>query len=620
MGAPHNDVLENCLPFIIGVTGHRDIHNSTNSEQQTSYKDDVRQALLYWREVVGPNTPIWLMTGLAAGADLLAAEVALEMQQSAELGAFKVIGCLPMPLANFQTDFKGSSYAPDAVEQLNNVIAALELNNNQLIEVRHSLSDEDYNTAIVDQSYGPLRNSLYLNQGLFISKYSNVLLSLWDGKPSQGVGGTADIVMYKLGAEVAWPQGTENPALQPTSDFDGQTSGLVHHICVSRLTQDESFNAAPVFEFIEHTQGNTGVSVGKLYSSLRKNEQNDNYLKDFLSKEFVKLVAELTVHNAKACQHSAKQIIDEGIGLKDTAPIFKTADALALASQAEYRKFVLMFFLLAIPGYGLYEIAGNWVNSEIGLGIFALIFVVILSCWWVIRQTAKKDMKWNYQLARGVAEAMRIRGFLNMADIDPSSTTLIPRRFRLHLPLLNHAISVAELDWWRHPTPFQRQDIEQKWLRDQLGFLNSRLQLSANSFKELIYKRPRYAASMANRYARGFFYGSIGIGIVLLVLMLLQLTMQLTVFTQVNEWLMLILQYSLMMAGLIMLWSELAGYEMTAKGYESLEDLYCRALVLLEGQLTPSKKLMLLDLAREAMFEHVSWTSSEMNNDLKQKQ
>ncbi len=615
----HNAVLENCLPFIIGVTGHRDIHNTITSEQQIPYKNDIRQALLHWREVVGSDTPIWLMTGLAAGADLLTTEVALEMQQADELGAFKIIGCLPMSLAHYKPDFNRLSYAPDAVEQLNTIVSALNLDENELIQVRHNLSEEDYQVAINDSSYGALRNSLYLNQGLFISKYSNVLLSLWDGKPSLGVGGTGDIVLYKLGAEVIWPEGTENPALQPTSDFDGQTSGLVHHINVARVTQSESSKVDAGDGFIEYTEGKP-VSVGTLYSSLRKSEQNDSYLQDFLSKEFVKLVNELAVHNAKASQHSVADDADGNMGLQGTKSIFKTADSLALAAQTEYRKFVLMFFLLAIPGYALYEIAGNWVNSDMGLGIFTLIFVAILSCWWVINRAAKKDLKWNYQLARGVAEAMRIRGFLNMADIEPSATTLIPRRFRLHLPLLNHAIGIAELDWWRHKVSFQQQDIEQKWLRDQLSFLSSRLQQSAGSFKELIYKRPKYAANMANRYSWGFFYCSIAIGVVLIVLMSLQLILQVAVFIQINEWLMLILQYSLMMAGLIMLWSELAGYEMTAKGYESLEDLYRRALVLLEGKLTPSKKQMLLDLAREAMFEHVSWTSSEMNNDLKQKQ
>ena len=69
-----------------------------------------------------------------------------------------------------------------------------------------------------------------------------------------------------------------------------------------------------------------------------------------------------------------------------------------------------------------------------------------------------------------------------------------------------------------------------------------------------------------------------------------------------------------------MLWSELAGYEVTAKGYESLEELYKRAQILLTDELTPSKKQMLLDLAHEAMVEHVMWTTAEMKNDLKNKQ
>ncbi|URQ90089.1 DUF1273 domain-containing protein [Pseudoalteromonas sp. SCSIO 43101] len=605
--------FENCLPFIIGVTGHRDL------DQPERYKDDIRKALTFWLDEVDPSTPIWFLSGLAIGADLLATEVALELQETVKDKKLKIIGCLPMPLENYAMDFEGLQYAPAAREKLYNVIAQLKKDENELIEVRHSLSHETYHSAIHDKSYSSARNSLYLNQGLFIAKYSNVLISLWDGKEAKGIGGTADIVRYKLGDKVSWPVGTENPALQSTSDFDGQTPGLVHHLLASRHNSGESLTINCKTEFTQHIT-NISIPIGELYSSIGKSEKADSFLQSFLSREFKKLTSDLTLFNRQARDLEIGQEHDNDVGLEETASIFKAADALALLTQTTYRNFVLVFFLLAIPGYCLYEISSNWVNTGVGLGIFSIIFMVILSCWWVIKKTTNQDIKWKYQLARGVAEAMRVRGFLNIANVEPSATTLIPRRFRLHFPLLNHAVSVAEFDWWRHPSEFNKQYIEQKWLHDQLNFLNSRLQQSANSFSELLYKRPSYAANLASKFSRGFFYGAIFTGVALMVLMSIQYMFKVTLFLHLNTWLMLLLQYNLMISGLIMLWSELAGYEVTAKGYESLEELYKRAQILLTDELTPSKKQMLLDLAHEAMVEHVMWTTAEMKNDLKNKQ
>ena len=606
--------LQNCLPFIIGVTGHRNICITESSTQLNIQKEEIRQAITYWQDVIGSDTPLWIMTGLAAGADLLATEVALELQKEYKPGTIRVFGCLPMPLADYKRDFENLSYAPNAIKKLEEIIPLMQLEQNELFEVRHNLSETQYQSAIADTNYGELRNSLYLNQGLFVAKYCNVLLSLWDGEKAMGSGGTADIVMYKLGAKVTWPNGTENPALQPVSDFDGQTSGLVHHIPVKRQNLKSSHKNFPddktiLAKYIVASP----LIIGELYSSLKLKELESDFVQSFLSKEFKTLISELILHNAVAAKFVLKPSSINEPGLKTCNAIFKTADNMAIERQSQYRKYVL-----AIPGYCLYEISSSWINSDIGLGIFSFILLVLLSCWAVITYTANNNIKWKYQLARGVAEAMRIRGYLNMADIEPSSAPLIPRRFRLHLPLHNHAITIAELDWWLENFEYNAKDIEKYWLKSQLEFLTPNLELNQNSFKELLYDRPKLASNIVSRYARHFFYASIGFSIVLVASMTAQSFMTLPWLNNANTWLMLLVQYSLMFSGLIVLWGELAGYKDKALGYESLKALYSRALPLLSGDFTQSKKEMLLELAREAMFEHVNWTSSEKNSDLKE--
>lgn len=609
------------LPFVIGVTGHRDINDSNGESLNTNLKRDIHQALTYWRELLGEETPIWLLSGLAAGADLLAVEVALELQEEWGEGSLHIIACLPMPLINYEHDFDGLDYAPQALEQLKQTIATLDKSSNDTLVVRHNLNDQDYQCAINDYNYGELRNSLYLNQGLFVAKYSNVLLSLWDGNAALGCGGTADVVKYKLGASVNWPAGTENPSLKPISDFDGQTAGLVHHIPTARLkvsATNKPISAIDSFTPSGSIEGKE-LPVGQLFACLNLDEAQNTLLADFISLEFAKLTEELALYNKSAVNFSVETYSAPETGLSASQRIFEVADALAMTAQMKYRKIIITFFLFAIPGFACYELAGNLVNSEVGSRVFFLTLLAIFSCWGLIQYAAKKDLKWEYQRARGVAEGMRIRGFLNVANVPPSSAPLIPRRFRCHLPLLNHAVAVAEMDGWRTQFDFEQQRVEQTWLSDQRSFLQSRLQLKANTISDFLYKRPLLAANTIGYWAKVCFRVAIVLGVLLLILMVTQQILHHSHFSEINNGLMLALQYSLMLGGVIALWSELAGYESTARGYESLDQLYERAQSLLYGEFTHSKRLMLQELAREAMFEHVSWTNSEMSNDLKQK-
>lgn len=611
-----------CLPFIIGITGHRDIGSFNDVKGINDCKRILKETFEYWRQIVGPHTPLWVYTGLAAGADLISLEVALDMQQGLPVGSMRVIGCLPMPLENFRMDFDKDEGENGWLAKQTSLLKRLQHQGNEVFEVKHALTASQYEEAIVDQNYGEFRNSLYLNQGLFIAKYCNVLISLWDGEESRGIGGTAEVISYKLGAEVQWPEGTENSVLKPISDFDGQTPGIVHHLPVTREGKCSKKNKTEKnikLKQFANLQNLQLPPIGRLYTSEKVNVGGTSFLGHFLSEEFTVLLSELAVHNKAITQSTVSKKITKNPGLEEKNSIFQAADSLALALQAQYRKLVRIFFFFALPGYILYELAGNLTSTKLGFAVWSIIFLAILSCWGFIQFAARKDLKWKYQLARGVAESMRIRGFLNYANIEPSPTPLIPRRFRLHLPLLNHSISVAELAWWQHEFKFDSKKLKETWIKSQLDFLQSRLNSKTLSFVDLIYNRPKMAKKQMTKYARLFFYLAIFFGMILTTLLALPFLASIKLIEQSSDTLMLLVQYSLMLAGIIALWSELAGYEDMSNGYESLEELYQRASQLIEGEMTASKKNMLLELAREAINEHVTWTSSEKKNDLKQR-
>lgn len=640
MALSRRHLLSN-LPFIIGFSGHRDIFHADESiDCNKNIKEQVRSVILHWFNHLNPTshhnasneitTPIWILTGLAEGADLLAIEVALELQTELGNDAIRVIGCLPMPLENFKQDFEfESDNSLISIEQFNFLVNELRQPYNELIEVKHALTDDEMHQAVNDVNYGSLRNSLYLNQGLFIAKYCNVLVALWDGKKAQGTGGTADIVRYKLGFDIQWPSGTEHSALQAISEFDGQTAGLVHHLPTVRLknTSVQNENQSVIIDTLsadDQVLINYEPPIGKLYSYHYEQNGQQSELTCFISKEFNTLVNELKYFN----EFSANKLSEiteptykspHKSGLSVSQPIFEAADNIALKAQTSYRSLVKWFFIFAIPGFACYEITGNFVNSITGSTIISVTLLAIVACSLIVTFAAKRNLKWKYQLARGVAEGIRIRGFLNLSNIPPAATSIIPRRFRSFYPLFNHAISVAELDWWRQNEVATMDEINVGWLEDQRLFLNSKLQLNASSLNDILYKRPLYASRLFSQAAKTCFRVSIILGALLLLSMISQQVLKVNLFNESNNWLMLTLQYSLMTSGLFALWNELCGYEETAKGYQSLYELYCRAQSLFTGQMSQAKSVMLQDLAKEAMFEHVSWSNAESSTDLKQK-
>jgi hypothetical protein len=640
--------LSKCLPFIIGITGHRDIVPTLDLEKKIS------DSLNAWRGHIDTNTPIWLLNGLAAGADLLVVEVALKLQKEWGQGKLKIIGCLPMPEEDYKADFENLEYAPDATKKFEKVVEQIKNGNGEIFTTRATLSEPDYQYAIKDMNYGELRNSLYLNQGLFVAKYSNVLLSLWDGKPAKGAGGTADVTHYKLGKNIEWPSQTENNALKPVSDFDGQTSGLVHHIPVKRYKDQDTPLATVKFIPSSYVMPSSLIKeednkkeYGKLYDSDQDKGQNQSYFSSFITKEFSTLRDQLKTYNS--------MVIDYVPEKETPQSLHDIADGIAGGYQQKYRIMTFAFLMISVVGYVCYELIGApiAVTTEVRGSFILIVLLMIGTASGVIRFTASRDWKWKYQLARGVAEGGRIRSGLNLADFPPSSVPLIPRTYRPHVVLLNHAISITELEWWRNEVPYSQKrfesedefDFDEKktnpkkeiekhknthwevvkssvrsqWVHSQSEFLESRLSLTCHSFWDFLYKRPELAALQMSRWAKGWFCGAIYSGVVVLALLITQYFMEASIFSNTNNWLMLLVQLCLLIGGVIALWRELAGYESTAKGYSNLKELYDRADKLLEGEFTTSKHQMLLDLAREAIFEHVSWTMSESNNDIKNK-
>jgi hypothetical protein len=146
----------------IGVTGHRHLPEGVKWRERITEALDLIEALL----APAGDTPLaWLaISSLAEGADRLVAEVIL-----ARPGSLLEVP-LPLPRDDYQTDFK-SGESKAAFARL-------------------------YEQASV-VTYAPCfasRPSAYEWAGLAMVGRSDIVIAVWDGLPSRGVGGTGDIV------------------------------------------------------------------------------------------------------------------------------------------------------------------------------------------------------------------------------------------------------------------------------------------------------------------------------------------------------------------------------------------------------------------------------------------
>jgi len=191
------------MHLTIGITGHRDLVE----EEVPALKEAVRDFFLQMRRDY-PDLDLQLITPLAEGSDRLVTDVALEL-------GIDLIVPLPMPQAEYEKDFS----SPEAIEAFRSSLKKARIIHLRSLSVAGS---RPATAADHDRQYAQL--------GIFISNHSQVLLALWDGKPSGAIGGTASVVNYHLTAIMpGYSEADESPNLLADNEND-----LAYHIVCSR--------------------------------------------------------------------------------------------------------------------------------------------------------------------------------------------------------------------------------------------------------------------------------------------------------------------------------------------------------------------------------------------------
>lgn len=198
------------IPIILGITGHRDIPKEDYEPLKKKIKGIIDELKKKY-----PSTPLIFLTPLAEGADRIAA-------MAAKKNGIEYIVPLPMPIEEYKKDFNDESSLREFDELLKGakdffVIPSQEYNQK---------NNKEHNQEQVE------RNKLYENVGVYIAKYSSILIALWDGKVSNGQGGTAEVVGYKL-------NGIPSEYMENTIKIDHADNGPVYHIMTRRTMYEK---------------------------------------------------------------------------------------------------------------------------------------------------------------------------------------------------------------------------------------------------------------------------------------------------------------------------------------------------------------------------------------------
>lgn len=393
-------------PLVVGLTGHRDLREA----DRPALEEQVRSIFRMLQRRF-PSTPLVALSALAEGADRVAARAALEA------GARLVVP-LPMPRARYEADFT----APSSLEEFSTLLARAE----HWFEL--PLVEGTDESSI--RAPGEARDRQYAALGAYLAEHSQILLALWDGVPSERLGGTAQTVAFKLQGS-----GTYNP--HQRSPLDPVDTGPVYQLVTPRASHPNP-HGMPFSLHVHLPSGfESAGAAEKAYDKMYARTESFN--RDALR---------MTPAQAARREASSADLLPEdeatrlAPGLRAVRAAFGLTDALALHFQrGTYAALTALFwgvFGVAV----LFAVYGHlWKTLRVLVGYLVAIGAVNL-LWVVVKRL---DYQNKFQDYRTLAEGLRVQFFWGLAGLQRSVVMTYLRKQRSELEWIRNALRAVSL-------------------------------------------------------------------------------------------------------------------------------------------------------------------------------
>jgi hypothetical protein len=376
-------------PFVVGVSGHRDLHPDTLpqlAEQVAEFLTQLKQHL--------PDSELRIMAGMATGADLLVVQTALAHE-------CQVDAILPMPLAQYAADFD-----PDSFRLLKTLLAHPRVRCVELA-MPAGLDAHASEAARRDAHYSVLTQTLI--------RGCSLLIALWDGEPSPLPGGTADTVLRYLGVRASHHRHDAQLHFSDATDEGDLPARLAYWIPTLRA-HDEVAGGSRAPCFLAGLGDNALQRVAKmprrLVVHLRSLNAYNHEYRRFLQRwggttppdSLLRDLADSPQLNAH--ERSVLEEIDRQYG---------KADALALYFQKRSDRLFAFFNIVAFA-MGLAYLAYEKVsNARMLLLVYLVILVTSAGLYYVLQ-----ERHWfaKHLMCRALAETLRVKFYMRLAGGD----------------------------------------------------------------------------------------------------------------------------------------------------------------------------------------------------------
>jgi hypothetical protein len=375
-------------PFIVGVSGHRDLDPSDAPRLRSAVTDFVHQL-----KRLLPDTELRIIVGMAEGADLLVTQAALDLGVPVE-------AVLPMSLEQYAADFD-----PESLVLLRRLLARSDVRCTELSPPAH-LRHAD---GTVDNLQ---RDVMFENLTETLIRRSSILLALWDGNPSRLPGGTADTVLRYLGVRTdAEPAGVRIEFIEATGEMQ-TAERLVYWTPAPRISS----------ALAAHAQGpcflrGVGDNALEMQQDMPSQLTQELAALNHYNQEYQQLLStgRLGVRDSLLAALPAEAPLHDKIMLQDIDAQYTKADALAiyyqLRSDGLFALFGFMTFAMGLA-YLVYEQL-----TESRVLLFGYLFVLLssLAVFYILNH---KHWFAKHLIYRAIAETMRAKFYLRVAGID----------------------------------------------------------------------------------------------------------------------------------------------------------------------------------------------------------
>jgi SMODS and SLOG-associating 2TM effector domain 1 len=393
--------------FRIGVTGHRDLADPD------ALRAPIREALRRLTEHVplapGAVLALVVVSALAEGADRLVAEEVLANDDA------RLEAVLPLYPDDYAKDFRTN----DSKDEFCRLLARA--------------SDTWQAPDGLD------RNEAYARAGHYVVDRSDAIIALWDGQPSRGRGGTAEIIGYaeEKSVPLVWVHTKGDPTI--TCILDATRANVVK-AAADKLRE---------------------YNVGVISRS-----------------EFDKHVREL---RKQLMPDIAPEIPIDPLGLsRETVadwifPYFIRADILALRHQRRFRRLSWLIFALAAAAVAVVAVQANFAPAHDGLALIEVAFLLALLI--ILQVNRRWHLHDQWISCRFLAERLRSCYFLALAGTGDRRGR--PRRLTylsdsteawIERALIEVSARRPDLDVAASPVIALREYLNRHWIESQISY------------------------------------------------------------------------------------------------------------------------------------------------------